>query len=103
MKLNNKELEAIKELIYLEIENKNGIENIIPDLNKALWKINCYFEIHDLKKKMEATSIQHQRMEFIFDGTRITDPTMDETGRFSVDPIEYYGKVYLEAIKKTTK
>ena len=28
MKLNNKELEAIKELIYLEIDNKNGIENI---------------------------------------------------------------------------
>jgi len=41
-------------------------------------------------------------MEFIFDGTRITDPTMDETGRFSVDPIEYYGKVYLEVIKKIT-
>jgi hypothetical protein len=40
MKLNNKELEAIKELIYLEIDNKNGIENIDPDLNTALWKIN---------------------------------------------------------------
>tara|TARA_R110000824_G_scaffold157166_1_gene330583 strand:- start:710 stop:853 length:144 start_codon:yes stop_codon:yes gene_type:complete len=40
MKLNNKELEAIKELIYLEIDRKNGIENIDPDLNHALWKIN---------------------------------------------------------------
>ena len=40
MKLNNKELEAIKELIYLEIDNKNGINNIDPDLNTTLWKIN---------------------------------------------------------------
>ncbi len=40
MELNNKELEAIKELIYLEIDNKNGIENIDIDLNTTLWKIN---------------------------------------------------------------
>ena len=42
MKLNNKELEAIKELIYLEIDRKNGIENIDSDLNSALWKINDF-------------------------------------------------------------
>ena len=29
--------------------------------------------------------------EFLWDGIWITDPTMDETGRFSVDPKEYYG------------
>ena len=40
MELNNKELEAIKELIYLEIDRRNGIENIDPDLNTTLWKIN---------------------------------------------------------------
>ena len=40
MKLNNKELEAIKELIYLEIDRRYGIENIDPDLNTVLWKIN---------------------------------------------------------------
>ena len=40
MKLNSKELEAIKELIYLEIDNRNGIDNIDPDLNIILWKIN---------------------------------------------------------------
>jgi len=40
MELNNKELEAIKELIYLEIDRKDGIENIDPDLNTTLWKIN---------------------------------------------------------------
>ena len=43
MKLSNKELEAIKELIYLEIDLKNGIENIDPDLNHVLWKINELF------------------------------------------------------------
>ena len=40
MKLNKKELEAIKELIYLEIDRRHGIDNIDPDLNTALWKIN---------------------------------------------------------------
>ena len=30
-------------------------------------------------------------MEFEFNGIWITDPFMDETGRFSVDPVEYYG------------
>ena len=28
---------------------------------------------------------------FLFNGIWITDPFMDETGRFSVDPKEYYG------------
>jgi len=42
MKLNSKELEAIKELIYLEIDKRNGIENIDPDLNSTLWKINTF-------------------------------------------------------------
>ena len=30
-------------------------------------------------------------MEFEFNGIWITDPYMDETGRFQVDPVEYYG------------
>tara|TARA_R100000353_G_scaffold41718_8_gene33134 strand:- start:2058 stop:2180 length:123 start_codon:yes stop_codon:yes gene_type:complete len=30
-------------------------------------------------------------MEFEFNGIWITDPYMDETGRFPVDPVEYYG------------
>jgi len=28
---------------------------------------------------------------FLFNGIWITDPFMDETGRFPVDPKEYYG------------
>jgi hypothetical protein len=34
---------------------------------------------------------------FEFEGTYITDPSMDETGRFEVDPIEYYGQAYLNS------
>ena len=30
-------------------------------------------------------------MEFEFNGIWITDPFMDETGRFPVDSVEYYG------------
>ena len=37
------------------------------------------------------------KLEFIFEDELIQDPTMDETGRFVVDPIEYYGKAYLDA------
>ena len=33
-------------------------------------------------------------MEFIFENTVITDPTMDETGRFNVNPVEYYGEAF---------
>jgi len=35
--------------------------------------------------------------EFIFENELIQDPTMDETGRFEVDPIEYYGQAFLDA------
>ena len=40
MNFTNKELEAIKELIYLQIDRKDGINNIDGDLNSVLWKIN---------------------------------------------------------------
>ena len=39
-------------------------------------------------------------MEFIFNNTVITDPTMDETGRFNVNTIEYYGEAYLKALEE---
>lgn len=34
---------------------------------------------------------------FTFKGVEITDPTMDETGRFKVNPVGYYGEPYLLA------
>jgi hypothetical protein len=36
---------------------------------------------------------------FWFEGVWITDPTMDETGRFEVNPEEYYGIELLSTIK----
>ncbi len=34
---------------------------------------------------------------FTFKGVEITDPTMDESGRFKVNPVGYYGEPYLLA------
>ena len=38
-------------------------------------------------------------LEFDYD----TDPTLDETGRFEVNPVEYYGETYLNALKELIK
>ena len=42
---------------------------------------------------------------FDFEGTYILDPTMDETGRYPVDPIKYYGlnNYQLQAMSKANK
>lgn len=37
---------------------------------------------------------------FIFQGTVITNPHYDETGRFVVDPVNYYGQAYLDYLKE---
>jgi hypothetical protein len=34
---------------------------------------------------------------FTYEGVEITDPTMDESGRFEVNPIEYYEEPYITA------
>ena len=34
------------------------------------------------------------KIEFEYEGVWITDPTLDETGRFEVNPVEYYGETY---------
>jgi hypothetical protein len=40
-----------------------------------------------------------KEVEFLFNDTVITNPHYDESGRFDVNPIEYYGKAYLDSIK----
>lgn len=35
---------------------------------------------------------------FKFEGTWITNPNYDETGRFKVNPVEYYGEAYLTTL-----
>ena len=32
------------------------------------------------------------KIEFEYKGVWITNPTLDETGRFEVNPVEYYGE-----------
>ncbi len=39
-------------------------------------------------------------MEFLFEGTQITNPNLTECGRFEVNPKEYYGKAYEIALIK---
>jgi len=38
--------------------------------------------------------------QFIYQGTVITNPHYDETGRFVVDPINYYGQAYLDYLQE---
>jgi hypothetical protein len=40
------------------------------------------------------------KIEFEYEGVWITDPTLDETGRFEVNPVEYYGETYLTKLKE---
>ena len=38
-------------------------------------------------------------IEFEYEGVWITNATLDETGRFEVNPVEYYGETYLKTLK----
>jgi hypothetical protein len=42
-------------------------------------------------------------IEFDYDHTWITDPTVDESGRFEVNPVEYYKESYINALEKLLK
>ncbi len=42
-------------------------------------------------------------LEFEYEGVWITDPTLDETGRFEVNPVEYYGETYLTKLKEVKR
>jgi hypothetical protein len=37
---------------------------------------------------------------FIYEGTIISNPNIDETGRFVVDPVNYYGQAYLDYLEE---
>jgi hypothetical protein len=50
------------------------------------------FDIDDLDLADDDIVIDNRYEPFIYEGVRITNPCMDETGRFNVNPIEYYGK-----------
>ena len=39
------------------------------------------------------------KIEFEYEGVWITNPHYDETGRFKVNAVEYYGEAYLKQVK----
>ena len=47
----------------------------------------------------EGSNLFLSYLNFDFEGTYITDQYLDESGRFEVVPVEYYGETYLKALK----
>ena len=74
MKLNIKELEAIKELIYIEIDKRNGFDNIDPDLKTTLSKILEELGVMDLAEAYITSQVISPEMMMgmakVFDGTQ---------------------------------
>ena len=54
---------------------------------------NSGFRTEDLILAMQPQGIDHG---FLFGGVFITDPSTDESTRFPVNPVEYYGQAYLD-------
>ena len=40
------------------------------------------------------------KIEFEYEGVWLPNPHYDETGRFEVNPVEYYGDAYLTKLKE---
>ena len=53
----------------------------------------------DKLMNQEGSNLFLSCLGFDFEGTYITDQYLDTTGRFDVNPVEYYGETYLEALK----
>lgn len=54
---------------------------------------NSGFSTEDLIQAMQPQGLDHG---FMFEGVFITDPSSDESNRFPVNPVEYYGQAYLD-------
>ena len=75
---------------------------------QAFAEVNA-MHLRSLKRQEEILMIKLMNQEgsnlflnclgFDFEGTYITDQYLDTTGRFDVNPVEYYGETYLEALK----
>ena len=52
-----------------------------------------------LNQIMNRQSGQKVFLNFEHEGVWITDRFLDETGRFEVEPLEYYGETYINALK----
>ena len=49
--------------------------------------------------QQEGSNLFLSYLNFDYNGTYITDQYLDESGRFEVVPVEYYGETYLKALK----
>jgi hypothetical protein len=47
----------------------------------------------------EGSNLFLNYLNFDFEGVYITDQYLDTTGRFDVNPVEYYGETYLKALE----
>ena len=54
--------------------------------------------IHKLMQ-FEGSNLFLSYLNFDYEGTYITDQYYDESGRFEVVPVEYYGETYLKALE----
>ena len=52
-----------------------------------------------LNQIMNRQNSQKVFLNFEHEGVWITDRFLDETGRFEVEPLEYYGETYINALK----
>lgn len=48
----------------------------------------------------EGSNLFIKEVSFEHNGTWITDQYLDETGRFEVDPVEYYKESYIKGLKR---
>ena len=55
--------------------------------------------VADLLNQIYNGKIDEDYVEFTFNDSVIKNPYYDESGRFDVNPIEYYGEAYLNALK----
>ncbi len=53
----------------------------------------------DKLMNQEGSNLFLSHLNFDYNGTYITDQYLDESGRFEVIPVEYYGETYLKALK----
>lgn len=62
---------------------------------------NCLAKLIKLQRRLVDNGVDPSMLEhFIYEETDqiIYDPFMDETGRFPVDPVEYYGDCFRSSV-----
>jgi len=98
---NDHTLNSFKEMI-----NKINKEEMFNDVTFFV-ENHCQLEdgdtnemlVADLLNQIYNGKIDEDYVEFTFNDSVIKNPYYDESGRFDVNPIEYYGESYLNALK----